>query len=61
MKDRVGNTLYALFSDHARWSAMACEDYEEAQKIARSCRCGICDCCRAAEYVTEALAQRIGA
>lgn len=53
LKDRFGNTPYALFRNHGRVVAMTREDYNQAEAIARTCRCGDCDCCRAVEYVRE--------
>jgi hypothetical protein len=53
MKDRFGNVPFALFRNHGREVAFTREDYEQAKAVARICRCGDCDCCRAVEYVRE--------
>jgi hypothetical protein len=45
---------FALFTNHGRLVAMTREEYKQASAIARICRCGTCDCCRAVEYVREA-------
>jgi hypothetical protein len=52
---------FALFRTHdGRTVAMSKEQYEQARAVARICRCGTCDCCRAVEYVTETEAAQRG-
>jgi hypothetical protein len=53
MKDRFGNTPFALIHSHGRPVAYTREDYELAKATARLCRCGNCDCCHVTRYVAE--------
>jgi hypothetical protein len=54
--DRLGAIPFAQFRTHdGRVLALSREDYDLAAATARICRCGTCDCCRALEYVTEAM------
>jgi len=46
---------YAMFRTHDGrtvkvWTK---QQYDYMASVARVCRCGRCDCCRALEYVTE--------
>ena len=44
---------YALFRNYGREVRMTEKQYRDAERVARICRCGECDCCRALEYVKE--------
>jgi hypothetical protein len=44
---------FAMFHNYDRVVTMTREEYDRAVTIARMCRCGSCDCCRAVEYVRE--------
>jgi hypothetical protein len=42
---------FALIHNYGRPRAFTCDEYRQAESIARLCRCGECDCCAVVVYV----------
>lgn len=51
--DRFGNIPFALIHNHGQAVAFTSDEYTEAERVARVCRCGDCHCCVVVAYVKE--------